>query len=130
MRERTNDPSLPIYIFKKVLERALRSFSCVTVGDQICISHNNKFYHIEVHTTTAVPLLHQNLSPATHNCAPNQPTDQPTNQPTTNQPRTQTTPNKIREVQPGDAACIIETDCNVDFEPPIGYQEHARKVCV
>ena len=33
---------------RAVLERALRSFSCVTVGDQICIPHNDKFYHIEV----------------------------------------------------------------------------------
>jgi ubiquitin fusion degradation protein 1 len=29
----------------------------------------------------------------------------------------------IKEVQPQDAACIIETDCNVDFDAPVGYQE-------
>uniref|UniRef100_A0A6V1UUZ4 Uncharacterized protein n=1 Tax=Heterosigma akashiwo TaxID=2829 RepID=A0A6V1UUZ4_HETAK len=35
---------------------------------------------------------------------------------------------EIREVQPADAACIIETDCNVDFEEPVGYQEHLEKL--
>ncbi|KAM3568732.1 hypothetical protein VYU27_009150 [Nannochloropsis oceanica] len=64
---------------RAVLERALRSFSCVTVGDQICIPHNEKFYHIE-----------------------------------------------IRDVKPADAACIIETDCDVDFEAPVGYVEPGR----
>lgn len=27
----------------------------------------------------------------------------------------------LKEVQPQDAACIIETDCNVDFDAPVGY---------
>ncbi len=27
-------------------------------------------------------------------------------------------------MKPTDAACIIETDCNVDFEPPVGYDEY------
>ena len=27
----------------------------------------------------------------------------------------------LKEVQPQDAACIIETDCNVDFDAPLGY---------
>mmetsp|Transcript_3176 Transcript_3176/g.4355 ORF Transcript_3176/g.4355 Transcript_3176/m.4355 type:complete len:360 (+) Transcript_3176:449-1528(+) len=30
---------------------------------------------------------------------------------------------EIKEVQPQDAACIIETDCNVDFDAPVGYKE-------
>lgn len=30
---------------------------------------------------------------------------------------------EIREVQPDGAASIIETDCNVDFEEPLGYKE-------
>jgi len=30
---------------------------------------------------------------------------------------------ELKEVQPQDAACIIETDCNVDFDAPIGYKE-------
>lgn len=30
---------------------------------------------------------------------------------------------EIKEVRPQDAACIIETDCNVDFDAPIGYKE-------
>jgi ubiquitin fusion degradation protein 1 len=29
----------------------------------------------------------------------------------------------LKEVKPQDAACIIETDCNVDFDAPVGYQE-------
>ena len=27
----------------------------------------------------------------------------------------------VREVKPAPAACIIETDCEVDFEPPADY---------
>jgi ubiquitin fusion degradation protein 1 len=30
---------------------------------------------------------------------------------------------QLKEVKPSPAACIIETDCNVDFEAPVGYQE-------
>lgn len=30
---------------------------------------------------------------------------------------------EIREVKPADAVSIIETDCNVDFEEPVGYKE-------
>lgn len=30
---------------------------------------------------------------------------------------------EIREVSPDGAASIIETDCNVDFEEPLGYKE-------
>lgn len=30
---------------------------------------------------------------------------------------------EVREVQPDGAASIIETDCNVDFEEPLGYKE-------
>lgn len=29
----------------------------------------------------------------------------------------------LKEVEPQDAACIIETDCNVDFDAPVGYKE-------
>lgn len=29
----------------------------------------------------------------------------------------------VREVQPNGAASIIETDCNVDFDEPLGYKE-------
>jgi ubiquitin fusion degradation protein 1 len=35
---------------------------------------------------------------------------------------------EIREVQPDGAASIIETDCNVDFEEPLGYKEEKRAV--
>ncbi|GMI19635.1 hypothetical protein TrRE_jg820, partial [Triparma retinervis] len=30
---------------------------------------------------------------------------------------------QLNDVKPKDAACIIETDCNVDFDPPVGYVE-------
>jgi ubiquitin fusion degradation protein 1 len=30
---------------------------------------------------------------------------------------------ELKEVKPQDAACIIETDCNVDFDAPVGYVE-------
>lgn len=59
---------------RAVLERQLRHFSCVTVGDQICIPYNDRRYYLEV-----------------------------------------------REVKPQEAACIIECDCNVDFDAPVGY---------
>lgn len=32
---------------------------------------------------------------------------------------------ELREVQPQDAACIIETDCNLEFDAPVGYKEPA-----
>lgn len=32
----------------------------------------------------------------------------------------------LKEVNPSPAACIIETDCNVDFDAPVGYQEPER----
>jgi len=67
---------LDIHNPRAVLEYKLRSFSCVTVGDQLCISYNDKKYYLEV-----------------------------------------------REVQPQDAACIIEADVNVDFEAPVGYKQ-------
>ena len=65
--------------FHPSLEFSLRSFSCVTVGDQLCINYNDQNYYMDV-----------------------------------------------REVLPphaSSAACIIETDCEVDFEPPPGYKE-------
>jgi len=33
---------------------------------------------------------------------------------------------ELKEVEPKDAACIIETDCNVDFDAPVGYKEPER----
>lgn len=32
----------------------------------------------------------------------------------------------LQQVQPADAACIIETDCQVDFDAPVGYVEPER----
>jgi ubiquitin fusion degradation protein 1 len=34
---------------------------------------------------------------------------------------------ELKEVQPSPAACIIETDCNVDFDAPVGYKEPERE---
>lgn len=61
---------------RAVLEKTLRKYTCVTVGDQICIQYLGKNHYLEV-----------------------------------------------REVDPGGAASIIETDCNVDFDEPVGYKE-------
>jgi len=33
---------------------------------------------------------------------------------------------KLKEVEPQDAACIIETDVNLDFDAPVGYKEPER----
>ncbi|CAI5721592.1 unnamed protein product [Peronospora effusa] len=63
---------------RAVLEGSLRTFSCMTVGDTICLKYNNKNYMLDV-----------------------------------------------REVKPAPAACIIETDCEVDFEPPPDYNPPA-----
>jgi len=63
-----------------VLETLLRSFSCVTQGDQLCIHYNSRQYYLEV-----------------------------------------------REVKPARAASIIETDVNVDFEAPEGYEEEMKR---
>lgn len=70
---------------RALLEVALRSFTCLTVGDVIRIPHAGRTFDLE-----------------------------------------------IREVLPDGAASIIETDCNVDFEEPLGYKEskyaeHERK---
>jgi ubiquitin fusion degradation protein 1 len=37
---------------------------------------------------------------------------------------------QLKDVQPSPAACIIETDCNVDFDAPVGYQEPDYKSSV
>lgn len=33
---------------------------------------------------------------------------------------------ELKDVKPERAACIIETDCNVDFDAPVGYQEPSK----
>uniref|UniRef100_K3WUF5 Ubiquitin fusion degradation protein n=1 Tax=Globisporangium ultimum (strain ATCC 200006 / CBS 805.95 / DAOM BR144) TaxID=431595 RepID=K3WUF5_GLOUD len=59
---------------RAVLEASLRKFSCLTIGDTICLKYNNRNFLLDV-----------------------------------------------REVRPAPAACIIETDCEVDFEAPADY---------
>mmetsp|Transcript_13154 Transcript_13154/g.37034 ORF Transcript_13154/g.37034 Transcript_13154/m.37034 type:complete len:342 (+) Transcript_13154:243-1268(+) len=61
---------------KAVLERTLRNYSCLTVGDTILVPYNNKNYYID-----------------------------------------------IIEAKPQDAVSIVETDCEVDFAPPLDYVE-------
>lgn len=61
---------------RALLEVALRKFTCLTVGDTICIPYSGKKFYLD-----------------------------------------------IREVQPNGCASIIETDCNVDFEEPLGYKD-------
>ena len=75
LRPHTSD-FLDISNPKAVLEMTLRSYSCLTKGDVVLVSYNNKRYFID-----------------------------------------------IVEVQPGDAVTIIETDCEVDFAPPLDYKE-------
>uniref|UniRef100_A0A0E0M2V4 NAD-dependent epimerase/dehydratase domain-containing protein n=1 Tax=Oryza punctata TaxID=4537 RepID=A0A0E0M2V4_ORYPU len=61
---------------KAVLEKTLRSFTCLTTGDTITVAYNNKEFLID-----------------------------------------------IVETKPASAICIIETDCEVDFAPPLDYKE-------
>jgi len=61
------------------LETTLRKYSCLTAGDSILISYNNKRFFID-----------------------------------------------IQEVRPPRAVSIIETDCEVDFAPPLDYVEPQR----
>ncbi|KAK1683792.1 hypothetical protein QYE76_044640 [Lolium multiflorum] len=61
---------------KAILEKTLRTFSCLTTGNSIVVAYNNKQYHID-----------------------------------------------IVEAKPASAVSIIETDCEVDFAPPLDYIE-------
>lgn len=61
---------------KAILEKTLRTFSCLTTGNSIVVAYNNKQYHID-----------------------------------------------IVEAKPASAVSIIETDCEVDFAPPLDYKE-------
>jgi ubiquitin fusion degradation protein 1 len=67
------------HCFPCSLETTLRSFSCLTTGDNIMMAYNNKKYYIN-----------------------------------------------IVEAKPGPAISIIETDCEVDFAPPLDYKEPER----
>ena len=59
---------------KAVLETTLRNYSCLTLGDTICVHYNAKKFYID-----------------------------------------------IKELKPAEAVTIIETDCEVDFAPPLDY---------
>ncbi|CAO2208114.1 unnamed protein product [Urochloa humidicola] len=61
---------------KAVLEKALRTFTCLTTGDTIMVSYNGRSYYID-----------------------------------------------IVETRPAAAVSIIDTDCEVDFAPPLDYEE-------
>ena len=64
---------------KAVLEKTLRGFACLTVGDTITIHYNNRKYFID-----------------------------------------------IIEAKPQNSITVIETDCEVDFAPPLDYYESGR----
>lgn len=66
---------------KAVLEATLRTFTCLTKGDSIAISYNDRIYHIDV-----------------------------------------------KEVAPGEAISIIDTDVNVEFEAPLDYVDPSTNV--
>ncbi|KAG8049779.1 hypothetical protein GUJ93_ZPchr0009g876 [Zizania palustris] len=65
---------------KAILEKTLRSFTCLTTGDTIMVAYNNKQYYID-----------------------------------------------IVETKPASAVCIVETDCDVDFAPPLDYKEPEKQ---
>ncbi|URD76295.1 Ubiquitin fusion degradation protein [Musa troglodytarum] len=65
---------------KAILETTLRNYSCLTTGDSIMVTYNNKKYYID-----------------------------------------------IVETKPSSAVSIIETDCEVDFAPPLDYREPKRQ---
>ncbi|KAJ4802194.1 Ubiquitin fusion degradation 1-like protein [Rhynchospora pubera] len=67
---------------KAILEKTLRSFSCLTTGDSIMVAYNSKNYYID-----------------------------------------------IVETKPSSAVSIIETDCEVDFAPPLDYKEPQPTKC-
>lgn len=64
---------------KAVLERSLRNYSCLTVGDCILIHYNNKRYYID-----------------------------------------------IVDAKPDRAISVIETDCEVDFAPPLDWVDEPK----
>ena len=75
LRPHTSD-FLDISNPRAVLETTLRGYSCLTVGDAICLHYNAKRYYIDV-----------------------------------------------IEARPANAVSVIETDCEVDFAPPLDYVE-------
>ncbi|KAG8391687.1 hypothetical protein BUALT_Bualt01G0213200 [Buddleja alternifolia] len=62
---------------RAVLEKTLRSFTCLTTGDTFMVTHNKKEFYIDV----------------------------------------------LEIRPPGDAICLIDTDCEVDFVTPLDYKE-------
>ncbi|KAL8154065.1 hypothetical protein V2J09_011825 [Rumex salicifolius] len=66
---------------KAVLEKTLRQFSCLTIGDTVTVSYNDKKFNINV-----------------------------------------------VEAKPSSAVSVIETDCEVDFSPPLDYKEPEKQL--
>lgn len=66
---------------RAVLEKTLRSFTCLTTGDTIKLPYNGKEYYVD-----------------------------------------------IIETKPSNAVSIVETDCEVDFAPPLDYKEPEKPV--
>ena len=56
---------------KAVLERALRSFACLSVGDMIVINYNNKQYEmsvLELKPANAVSIIECDMNVSLHSC--------------------------------------------------------------
>ncbi|KAM3291803.1 ubiquitin recognition factor in ER-associated degradation protein 1 isoform X2 [Capsicum chacoense] len=95
---------------KAILEMTLRNFSCLTTGDSIMVSYNNKKYYIDIvegwpwlsgQARSGPPL------PDTYGVGMNRVVP-------------------IVETKPYNGICIIEIDCEVDFAPPLDYKEPER----
>ena len=84
---------------KAVLEIALRSFACLSTGDIITISYNDKIYELKVLETAPAALCKDSLTSAAGAACS-----------LTN------------------AVSIIECDLNVDFAHPVDYQEHNKEL--
>lgn len=97
----------------------LRGFSCLTRGDCICLHYNNKKYYIDI--TEAKPqvgdLLEALSAPSrTHVDI------------ATSAVSTACTDLHLRlQSAAQDAISVIETDCEVDFAPPLDYVEPQRE---
>lgn len=129
---------------KAVLERTLRSYTCLTVGDVFVVHYNNKNYEIEVgayegrgvrgsalrRPPGAIPHTHNTTqhtwacascfssgesSHITHHSTPLHTTHCLTHCITL--PHTQ-----VREAAPAPAVSVVETDCRVEFEAPKDYK--------
>ncbi|CAI5935839.1 unnamed protein product [Closterium sp. NIES-64] len=91
---------------KAVLDMTLHSFSCLAKGESIMVPYNNQCYFIDMTLRSFSCLTAGESIMVAYN-------------------------NKryfinVVDARPGAAISIIETDCEVDFAPPLDYVEPAR----